>query len=534
MSDRATLANAIRALTMDSVQIPNSGHPGAPMGMADIAAVLWTNHLNHNPSNPKWFNRDRFVDAKSARGFVATFDKFVHNWEQQNRTRYSLDWSYNPENPSSHFYDSIDTKLYYQTTENGSRNHSESIFGRVRHQDILFKTDVMGLRSTFRKETNHQLLTYGLDTSIGNSENSFTRIDNGLPPFPNRVSFAPATTTRAAGFFQTEFSPSTESKWGFVLGARLDYYHIKPELSSDYLERINRLSGGSSAIRPAEQLSNLTLAPRFDVTYRLNEDSTLYGKYSNGVRNPNAEELSMIFDHPPSGGNPAGTLTLPNPNLQEETSHAFEVGAKYADEYSKFHVAAFYTRYSNFIENGVRTGDLSSDGRDIISTVNRGSVATYGYEVSGSVEFAKWTNNLDGLEAGFAFGQTWGVDKERNTWVNSVEPWKATAWLGYSNANDTLGARLTGSLTGKVKHVNDLDGGPYFRPPSHFTLDMSAYYRVNDSITIQAGINNLLDKQYYSWGGSRRSGGHVSNQFATSDRSTAPGRNAFLSVTFEF
>ncbi|WP_163930245.1 transketolase [Paraferrimonas sp. SM1919] len=61
MSSRKELANAIRALSMDAVQQANSGHPGAPMGMADIAEVLWRDFLNHNPSNPDWYNRDRFV-----------------------------------------------------------------------------------------------------------------------------------------------------------------------------------------------------------------------------------------------------------------------------------------------------------------------------------------------------------------------------------------------------------------------------------------------------------------------------------------
>ena len=59
--DRRNLANAIRALSMDAVQAANSGHPGAPMGMADIAEVLWRDFLRHNPANPKWVNRDRFV-----------------------------------------------------------------------------------------------------------------------------------------------------------------------------------------------------------------------------------------------------------------------------------------------------------------------------------------------------------------------------------------------------------------------------------------------------------------------------------------
>ena len=61
MPNRSDLANAIRALSMDAVQKAKSGHPGAPMGMADIAEVLWNDYLSHNPSNPQWANRDRFV-----------------------------------------------------------------------------------------------------------------------------------------------------------------------------------------------------------------------------------------------------------------------------------------------------------------------------------------------------------------------------------------------------------------------------------------------------------------------------------------
>jgi len=61
MPSRRELANAVRALAMDAVEVANSGHPGMPMGMADIAEVLWNDFLSHNPANPRWSNRDRFV-----------------------------------------------------------------------------------------------------------------------------------------------------------------------------------------------------------------------------------------------------------------------------------------------------------------------------------------------------------------------------------------------------------------------------------------------------------------------------------------
>ena len=60
-NNRRRLANAIRALSMDAVQAAKSGHPGMPMGMADIAEVLWNDFLKHNPNNPEWVDRDRFV-----------------------------------------------------------------------------------------------------------------------------------------------------------------------------------------------------------------------------------------------------------------------------------------------------------------------------------------------------------------------------------------------------------------------------------------------------------------------------------------
>ncbi|MDE2457048.1 MAG: transketolase family protein, partial [Burkholderiales bacterium] len=60
-TDPSLMANAIRALAMDAVQQANSGHPGAPMGMAEMAVALWGRHLRHNPANPHWADRDRFV-----------------------------------------------------------------------------------------------------------------------------------------------------------------------------------------------------------------------------------------------------------------------------------------------------------------------------------------------------------------------------------------------------------------------------------------------------------------------------------------
>ncbi len=82
MATRQDLANAIRALSMDAVQKAKSGHPGAPMGMAEIGEVLWNKYLNHNPINPDWANRDRFI-LSNGHGSILSF----HVLQKQNVLR---------------------------------------------------------------------------------------------------------------------------------------------------------------------------------------------------------------------------------------------------------------------------------------------------------------------------------------------------------------------------------------------------------------------------------------------------------------
>jgi len=82
MTPRAELANAIRALAMDAVQQANSGHPGMPMGMAEIAEVLWNRHLRHNPGNPAWADRDQPYKPKGGTGVgVRLLTQMLLEWQ---------------------------------------------------------------------------------------------------------------------------------------------------------------------------------------------------------------------------------------------------------------------------------------------------------------------------------------------------------------------------------------------------------------------------------------------------------------------
>lgn len=98
------MANAIRALAMDAVQKANSGHPGMPMGMAEIAVALWSGHHRHNPANPKWLNRDRFLLSNGhgsmlhyallhLAGYAVTMDDIRAFRQMHSKTRATRKWT---------------------------------------------------------------------------------------------------------------------------------------------------------------------------------------------------------------------------------------------------------------------------------------------------------------------------------------------------------------------------------------------------------------------------------------------------------
>lgn len=526
-------------------EMENNGHlPPNPVDFTSNAILGKANY--HNGAHTLRFGleayeRDTEIDARSAtESSFSVFNKYVHNEQWLERQRASVVWAYEP---ASGWVDHLETQFYYQSALNRSDSDSAAkdrviggvtIPGRTRRQSIRFDTDIAGISMQGRREfqsgeQTHQLLG-GWDYSWEYGENQFTRNDSVIVMDRNRTSFAPANTQRLGWFIQDEWK--IQERWFITPGVRLDFQSIEPDLSADYLERLASL--GSHGVALAEDYDNLALSPRLSVAYKPTSETQLYGTYARGIRNPTAEELSMIFDHPPSGGSPAGSMTVPNPDLEEEESHAFELGAKAEGDWGRAQVAGFYTLYRNFLENGVRTGEQDDVGRDILTTVNRGRVDIYGFEVGGVYNLDQIHSAADGWSVSLNTGKAIGINRTDDVWLNSVEPWRTVGFLAYDSKDETWGVRLTGTYVAAVKHVDDTTAqGTFFRPPAYFVADIGGYWKPTDSLTLHAGINNLFDEQYWSWGSVRRGNGHLGGD-ATTDRNTAPGTNFHISITKTF
>ncbi len=492
------------------------------------------------------FERDTSIDARSAvTSAFPVFTDHVYNEQYLDRQRASLKWEYAPQEKGG-WVDQLDTHVYWQHSGSQSDNDAASkprIIGgtpipgtaRTRQQRIDFDTNIAGFSSIARREMGSEdkalhALMAGLEFSTEGDENKFTRIDSGAPLDHNHTAFAPTDTTRVGFFLQDEVKIAR--KFYITPGLRLDWQEIKPDPNQAYLDRLASL--GRFGQEAPGNYDNLSIAPRLNLAWKLEENMQIYGSWSRGVRNPTAEELSMVFDHPPSGGSPVGTLTVPNPGLQEEQSDAFEIGYKAEGKAGRFQTALFYTRYRDFIENGVPTGEVDDTGREIATTMNRGEAEIYGFELGGVHDLGYWGSSTAGWQLGLSTGKTIGTNLTDDLPLNSIEPWKTAAFIGYDDPGGKFGARFTGIYTAAVDRVDDTTNqGTFFRPPSWFTLDLAAWWQPAEDISIHAGLNNIFDEKYWLWGSVRRGNGHLGGN-GTTDRSTAPGRNFSLSVTKTF
>ncbi|WP_035612429.1 TonB-dependent hemoglobin/transferrin/lactoferrin family receptor [Haloferula sp. BvORR071] len=525
----------------------NGVEPPNPTDFTSHSALLKAEHRTNEHFLQlalEIFERDTSINARSA--VVSPFPVFtdhVYNDQLLDRQRASLKWQYTPQ---AGWVDQLDSLVYWQHAGSQSDNDSASkprVIGgvpipgtqRTRQQRINFDTDIAGVNSTARRDFGSEdavlhAVMAGLDFSIEGGDNRYTRVDSGAPLDHNRTAFAPTDTTRLGFFLQDEVKIAR--RWFITPGLRFDWQKIEPDPNQEYLDRLASL--GRFAQEPPDEYENFSIAPRLNLAWKPVDTMQVYGSWSRGVRNPSAEELSMIFDHPPSGGSPAGALTVPNPNLKEEQSDSFELGYKAEGSAGRFQTALFYTRYRDFIENGVFTGELDEDGREIVTTMNRGEAEIYGFELGGVHNLGYWSSKVEGWQLGLSTGKTIGTNLTDDVPLNSIEPWKTAAFAGYEDPNGKFGARLTGIYTAEVDRVDDsTNQGAFFRPPAWFTLDLAAWWQPTETLAINAGLNNIFDEKYWAWGSVRRGNGHLGGN-GTTDRSTAPGRNFSVSITKTF
>ncbi|MBX3505509.1 MAG: TonB-dependent hemoglobin/transferrin/lactoferrin family receptor [Parvibaculum sp.] len=344
-------------------------------------------------------------------------------------------------------------------------NLSREIFG-ARHEFTYGLTAdyTETSRPRYRTQTN---LTTGVTTNIIGGE-----------VYPNK-NFPDTNTTKLGVFVQDSIDLG---RLNVTPAVRFDYYNLKPKPDQLFANA----SAGAFAVH---EMTEMEVSPKLGLTYDVTEEYTLFAQYAHGFRAPPYDNANFGY------ANAASFYEIiPNPDLKPETSDGFEAGlrGKFRDG-SSFSVASFYNMYEDFIES-VTVASAPPPGLTTFQYQNLSEVTIYGAEARGEYRFLpEWA-----LKGSVAYAR--GKNDVTGEPLASVDPLKFVAGIAYEG--DVWGAELVATRAERHDRVPStvLVNGvaqPAFIAPSYTVVDFMAYYDLNESFTINAGIFNIFDEEYY-------------------------------------
>jgi len=303
-----------------------------------------------------------------------------------------------------------------------------------------------------------------------------------------------------------------------------DRWSITPGIRFDRFSLDAKQAGFNAQ---AVSLSGSAVSPKLGVLFRATPQWSVYGNYASGFKAPNAFQVNNFFENTISG-----YRTIPNPNLKPEKSQNVELGVRGRTGVLNFDVAAFSGNYKDLIENDRQVGGVfgSRVNPATFQSVNIGRARISGFEVKGELDF---TDNGHGFSVPFAWGQTRGRDRSNNRPLNSIDPRKLNLGLAYKAP--AWSVRLD-AVHHAAKKRSDVDaaeittGGVQFLTPSATTLDLSAQWRINRDLRLNASITNLTNKRYWMWSDVRG----LTSTALIRDAYTQPGRSFNVSLVADF
>ncbi|MEM1051183.1 MAG: TonB-dependent hemoglobin/transferrin/lactoferrin family receptor [Pseudomonadota bacterium] len=439
------------------------------------------------------------------------------------RSRVSLDWTYN--GGGDGVIDYAFLAAYYQDAKNSQTSEEDrtavAFFAapdRTRINDL--DTEVYGLvaeaRSEFVTGGVEHTLAFGGDVSW--TEQTSLR-DGTVPPrgetFPTRA--FPVTDFTLGGFYLADEISFADGVVTLFPALRFDFYDLNP---TD-----DPLLGG---LLNAEGQSDERLSPKFGAVVKVTDQIRLFGNYSQGFLAPTPGQVNNFFTNVTGG-----YASIPNPNLEPETSESFEGGIRYVDEGISAQLVAFTASYDNFINQRLIQGQFGNPANPaIFQFVNEDEVDIEGIE-------GKITVRADnGLRANFAFAYADGdvIDQATGTSrpLDTIDPFNLVAGVGYRDPNGVFGGDLIVTYNDRkgASEVDDatLCGGTCVRPESSTVVDLTAFWNITEQLKLRVGVFNLLDETYAFWSDVRG----LSTTGEPFDAFTRPGRNVSGSISFQF
>ncbi len=434
-------------------------------------------------------------------------------------------------------FDQVTSHIYYQNSQTEEhivedRDRLTPTFrDRLRVRDYWYRQDHLGGNLNFTKELQtgalKHSLAYGMEvvSSFSKRVRDAREIDytvgtvtSVLTPDTFPLKDMPDTrTTRVGVYLQDEIAWGTNQRYRLTPGLRFEYYNVTTQT--------DRLYANASGGRAPQDFEQFAIAPKLAFLAKLDEQHTAYFQYANGFRNPSAEELNATITNIPFG-----YQTVPNASLEMETSHSFELGLRRKARHSSWNLAVFYNYYTDFIQSFTQIGGTGAPGDPIIyQSTNLSSAEIYGVEFKGETDLAFLSEALGNFSLFGNAAYLQGYDGQYKQPLASIDPFKLVTGLRYRR--DTWQVELISTFFARQNRSSSTGAGfRQFEVPSALTLDLVGRWQVTPNVSINAGVYNLTNEQY--WGHQDVRGVDASR--ADLDRFTQPGVSGRVVVTVLF
>lgn len=466
-----------------------------------------------------------------------------------NRERFSLAYEYdNPDGAS--FLQFGRVQVYFQNAREEEQRERDFTYGFAsggefpigtptrRIDDYDFLDRVWGanvqLQSNVAVGNVENRLTYGVEVSTTRNERPRDRTEINLltgdetktsvtDTFPVE-DFPQSDTFRLGVYVQDEISLLGD-RLSLIPGVRFDYY----DLTTDPSEAYSR--NGAEAV----DYDATSVSPSLSLVYQATPEVTLVGRYARGFRAPLYSEINSGFTN--LSGPFFKYRTIPNPDLEAETSNTFELGIRGNFPQVEFSLTGFYSRYDDFIESFVDAGTEVLDPPpafgtpvvNIFQTQNVSEAEIYGVELGGEIRFSP---GAEGFRLRTALAWTIGNNLTTDEPLLSVDPFELVAGLGYRAPEDKWGIEFITTIVGEARTDRDADpltGAEPFLPGGFTLFDLIGYYRFSPNFAVNLGVFNIFDEGYYRYADVR-----TFNERPDIERFQQPGRSIRAGLTYQF
>jgi len=369
--------------------------------------------------------------------------------------------------------------------------------GSTRH-DLSWGGEWSGSRIEEKRDGREINLATGAATNVVIGERLPVR------DFPN-------STTGEAGFFLADSVVLGEGGWRLLPALRYDRYRSRARPDALYREDNPGL--------PVADGDEGAWTPKLGLIKALGRRHSLYLQYAEGFRAPPVSDLNIGFTIPAFN-----FAAIPNPHLRAETSRGVEAGWRYAGRAASAQVAWYDNRYRDLIESRANLGRDPLSGLILFQSVNRDRARIHGIEATARFDLPRRFT----LELGAARSR--GEDTRRKAPLNSIDPDRLTLAARRPGAAGRWSASAVATWVASQRGKVDRSAANLFVPPGYETLDLFAQWQLTPRLRCTAGLRNLFDRKYWSYGSLKA----VLATDPLLDFYTEPGRSAQLGIQLEF